>query len=144
MAWRKPTQEDLVARLSQTEISAFTRASTFETDAADGVLAQTAAFARDAMRSGGRCRLSPTDGEIPDGLFRPVLAIAILDLLNRINANPNEARREAARAAEDYLKDIAAGRIVPESFDADGGEEAKSAGPMADEGPVRTLGGGLW
>ena len=144
MAWRKPTQEDLVARLSQTEISAFARASTFETDAAEGVLAQTAAFARDAMRSGGRCRLSPTDGEIPDGLFRPVLAIAILDLLNRFNVHPTEARREAARAAEDYLKDIAAGRIVPESFDAEGGEEAKSAGPMADEGPVRTLGGGLW
>lgn len=144
MAWRKPTQEDLVARLSQTEISAFARASTFETDAADGVLAQTAAFARDAMRSGGRCRLSPTDGEIPDGLFRPVLAIAILDLLNRFNVHPTEARREAARAAEDYLKEIAAGRIVPESFDAEGGEEAKSAGPMADEGPVRTLGGGLW
>ena len=144
MAWRKPTQEDLVARLSQTEISAFARASTFETDAADGVLAQSAAFARDAMRSGGRCRLSPTDGEIPDGLFRPVLAIAILDLLNRFNVHPTEARREAARAAEDYLKEIAAGRIVPESFDAEGGEEAKSAGPMADEGPVRTLGGGLW
>ena len=144
MAWRKPTQEDLVARLSQTEISAFARASTFETDAADGVLAQTAAFARDAMRSGGRCRLSPTDGEIPDGLFRPVLAIAILDLLNRFNVHPTEARREAARAAEDYLNEIAAGRIVPESFDAEGGEEAKSAGPMADEGPVRTLGGGLW
>lgn len=144
MAWRKPTQEDLAVRLSQTEISAFTRASTFETDAADGVLAQSAAFARDAMRSGGRCRLSPTDGEIPDGLFRPVLAIAILDLLDRFNVHPTEARREAARAAEDYLKDIAAGRIVPESFDADGGEEAKSAGPMADEGPVRTLGGGLW
>ena len=144
MAWRKPTQEDLVARLSQTEISAFTRASTFETDAAEGVLAQSAAFARDAMRSGGRCRLSPTDGEIPDGLFRPVLAIAILDLLNRFIVHPTEARREAARAAEDYLKEIAAGRIVPESFDAEGGEEAKSAGPMADEGPVRTLGGGLW
>ena len=144
MAWRKPTQEDLVARLSQTEISAFARASTFATDAAEGVLAQTAAFARDAMRSGGRCRLSPTDGEIPDGLFRPVLAIAILALLNRFNVHPNEARREAARAAEDYLKEIAAGRIVPESFDAEGGEEAKSAGPMADEGPVRTLGGGLW
>ena len=60
------------------------------------------------------------------------------------HAHPNEARREAARAAEDYLRDVSTGRIVPESFDADGGEEAKAAGPMADEGPVRTLGGGLW
>ena len=155
MAWRKPTQEDLVARLSQTEISAFARASTFETDAfasqsgftadtVDGILAQSAAFARDAIRSGGRCRLSPVDGTIPEGLFRPVLAIAVVDLLNRFSIAPTDARREAAKAAEDHLKDIAAGRIVPESFDAEGGEEAKSAGPMADEGPVRTLGGGLW
>ena len=144
MAWRKPTQEDLTVRLSQDETDAFASQSGFPADTVDGIIAQSAAFARDAIRSGGRCRLSPTDGEIPDGLFRPVIAIAILDLLNRINANPNEARREAARAAEDYLKDIAAGRIVPESFDAEGGEEAKSAGPMADEGPVRTLGGGLW
>ena len=144
MAWRRPTQDDLTARLSQDELDAFAASAGFSSDVVDGVLAQSAAFARDAMRSGGRCRLSPTDGEIPDGLFRSVIAIAILDLLNRLNAHPTEARREAARAAEDYLKEIAAGRIVPESFDAEGGEEAKSAGPMADEGPVRTLGGGLW
>lgn len=144
MAWRKPTQEDLVARLSQTEISAFTRASTFETDAADGVLAQTAAFARDAIRSGGRCRLSPVDGTIPEGLFRPVLAIAVVDLLNRFSIAPTDARREAAKAAEDYLKDIAAGRIVPEDYAADDAVESKGAGPLADDGPRRTLGGGLW
>ena len=144
MAWRKPTQEDLVARLSQIEMVAFSGSSSFETDAVESVLAQTAAFARDAMRSGGRCRLSPTDGEIPDGLFRQVLALAILDLLNRFDVPPSDARREAAKAAEDYLRDVSSGRIVPESFDAEGGEEPKSAGPMADEGPVRTLGGGLW
>ena len=144
MAWRKPTQEDLAVRLSQDETDAFASQSGFTADTVDGILAQSAAFARDAIRSGGRCRLSPVDGTIPEGLFRPVLAIAILDLLNRLSIAPTDARRDAAKAAEDYLKDIAAGRIVPESFDAEGGEEAKSAGPMADEGPVRTLGGGLW
>ena len=144
MAWRKPTQEDLTVRLSQDETDAFASQSGFTADTVDGILAQSAAFARDAIRSGGRCRLSPMDGTIPEGLFRPVLAIAILDLLNRLSIAPTDARRDAAKAAEDYLKDIAAGRIVPESFDAEGGEEAKSAGPMADEGPVRTLGGGLW
>ena len=144
MAWRKPTQEDLTVRLSQDETDAFASQSGFPADTVDGIIAQSAAFARDAIRSGGRCRLSPVDGTIPEGLFRPVLAIAILDLLNRLSIAPTDARRDAAKAAEDYLKDIAAGRIVPESFDAEGGEEAKSAGPMADEGPVRTLGGGLW
>ena len=144
MAWRKPTEEDLTSRLSQTEISAFSRSSSFETDAVSGVLAQAVGFARDAIRSGGRCGLSPVDGEIPDGLFRPVLAIAIIDLLTRFNVRPNEARSEAAKEAESYLREVAAGKIVPESYAAEGALEPKAAGPLADDGPVKTLGGGLW
>ena len=73
-----------------------------------------------------------------------VLAIAILDLLNRLSIAPTDARRDAAKAAEDYLKDIAAGRIVPEDYAADDAVESKGAGPLADDGPRRTLGGGIW
>ena len=144
MAWRKPTQDDLTARLSQDELDAFAASAGFSSDVVDGVLAQSAAFARDAVRSGGRCRLSPEDGAIPEGLFRPVLAIAVLDLLNRFSVQPTDARREAARAGESYLGAVAAGKITPESYTADDAVEAKGAGPLADEGPVRTLGGGLW
>ena len=144
MAWRKPTQDDLTARLSQDELDAFAASAGFSSDVVDGVLAQSAAFARDAVRSGGRCRLSPADGAIPEGLFRPVLAIAVLDLLNRFSVQPTDARREAARAGESYLGEVAAGKITPESYAAGDAVEAKSAGPLADEGPVRTLGGGLW
>ena len=144
MAWRKPTRDDLTARLSAEETDAFSSSSGFSPDVADGVLAQAAAFARDAVRSGGRARLSPEDGSIPDGLFRPVLAIAVLDLLNRFSIPPTDARRDAAKAAESYLAEIASGKIVPESYAADDAEEAKGAGPDADDGPPRTLGGGLW
>lgn len=144
MAWRKPTQEDLTVRLSQDEVDAFAASSSFQTDTTEGIIAQSVAFARDAIRSGGRCRLSPEDGTIPEGLFRPVLAIAILDLLNRFSIPPTDARREAARAGEAYLGEVAAGKITPESYAADDAVEAKGAGPLADEGPVRTLGGGLW
>ena len=144
MAWRKPTRDDLTARLSADETDAFSSSSGFSPDVADGVLAQAAAFARDAVRSGGRARLSPEDGSIPDGLFRPVLAIAVLDLLNRFSIPPSDARRDAAKAAEAYLAEIASGKIVPESYAADDAEEAKGAGPDADDGPPRTLGGGLW
>ena len=144
MAWRKPTQEDLTVRLSQDEVDAFTASSSFQTDTTDGIIAQSVAFARDAIRSGGRCRLSPEDGTIPEGLFRPVLAIAILDLLNRFSIPPTDARSAAARSAEDYLKDVASGRVVPESYTAPDAVESAAAGPMADDGPVRTLGGGLW
>ena len=144
MAWRKPTRDDLTARFSQREQDAFSRSSGFTADVVEGVLAQSAAFARDAVRSGGRARLSPEDGAIPDGLFRPVLAIAVLDLLNRFSIAPTDARRDAAKAAEAYLAEIAAGKIVPESYAADDAVEPKSAGPDADDGPPRTLGGGLW
>lgn len=144
MAWRRPTQDDLTARLSQDELDAFAASAGFSSDVVDGVLALSAAFARDAVRSGGRCRLSPEDGAIPEGLFRPVLAIAVLDLLNRFSVQPTDARREAARAGEAYLGEVAAGKITPESYAADDAVEAKGAGPLADEGPVRTLGGGLW
>ena len=144
MAWRIPTQDDLTARLSADEMDASSSSSGFSPDVADGVLAQAAAFARDAVRSGGRARLSPEDGSIPDGLFRPVLAIAVLDLLNRFSIPPTDARRDAAKAAESYLAEIASGKIVPESYAAEDAEEAKGAGPDADDGPPRTLGGGLW
>ena len=144
MAWRKPTRDDLTARLSAEEMDAFSSSSGFSPDVADGVLAQAAAFARDAVRSGGRARLSPEDGAIPNGLFRPVLAIAVLDLLNRFSIPPSDARRDAAKSAEAYLADIASGKIVPEGYAADDAVEANGAGPAADDGPPRTLGGGLW
>ena len=144
MAWRKPTRDDLTARFSQREQDAFSRSSGFSPDVVDGVIAQSAAFARDAIRSGGRARLSPEDGSIPEGLLRPVMAIAVLDLLNRFSVPPSEARREAAKSAESYLAEVAAGKIVPEGYAADDAVEAKGAGPEADDGPVHTLGGGLW
>ena len=144
MAWLKPTQSDLTARLSQEEQDAFAVSSGLTSDAVAGVLHQAAAFARDAVRSGARARLSPEDGTIPEGLFRPVLAIAILDLLNRFAVQPTEARREAAKAAEDYLNQVASGKIVPESHAAEDAVEPKAAGPLADDGPRRVLGGGLW
>ena len=144
MAWRRPTRDDLTARLSDDEQSAFSASSGFSPDVVEGVIAQATAFARDAIRSGARARLSPEDGSLPEGLLRPVMAIAVLDILNRFSIPPSEARREAAKAAEAYLAEVAAGKITPESYLADDAEEAKGAGPEADDGPPRTLGGGLW
>ena len=144
MAWLKPTQSDLTARLSQGEQDAFSASAGMSDSAVEGVLRQAAAFARDAVRSGARARLSPEEGTIPEGLFRPVLAIAILDLLNRFAVQPSDARREAAKAAEDYLNQVASGKIVPESYAAEDAVEPKAAGPLADDGPRRVLGGGLW
>lgn len=144
MAWRKPTREDLTARLSQEEQDAFSQSADFSADAVDGVISQAAAFARDAVRSGGRAGISPEDGTVPDGLVRSVLAIVIVDLLTRYAINPSEARLAAAKSAEEHLRQVAEGKIVPESYAGEAALEAKNAGPAADDGPRRTLGGGLW
>ena len=50
--------------------------------------------------------------------------------------------------------DVSSNKVIPRMMAALGAEgrsdlyavavEAKGAGPLADEGPVRTLGGGLW
>lgn len=144
MAWKKPTEQDLSTRLSQIETSAFSASSDFGSDVVECVLAHAAGFARDAIRSGGRCSISPTEGEIPGGLFRHVLSIAIVDLLNRINVVPNDARRDAAKEAESYLRDVSSGKIGVEPYAGAGAVEPKAAGPLADDGPHRTLGGGLW
>ena len=144
MAWKKPTEQDLTSRLSQKEITAYSRSSEFGTDTVESVLSQATGFAREAIQSGGRCSLSPNDGEIPGGLFRHVLAIAIVDLLNRINVVPNDARRDAAKEAESYFRDVSSGKIGVEPYAGAGAVEPKAAGPLADDGPHRTLGGGLW
>lgn len=144
MAWRRITRDDLTARLSQREQDAFARSAYFSADAVDGVLSQASAFARDAVRSGGRARLSPDDGTVPEGLVRPVLAIAVLDLLTRFSLQPTQARLDAAKSAEAYLAEVAAGKVVPESYANDNAVEAKAAGPMADDGPRKVLGGGMW
>ena len=144
MAWKKPTEQDLTTRLSQKETTAYSRSADFGTDTVEAVLSQATGFARDAIRSGGRCSISPTEGEIPGGLFRHVLAIAIVDLLNRINVVPNDARRDAAKEAESYLRDVSSGKIGVEPYAGAGAVEPKAAGPLADDGPHRTLGGGLW
>ena len=91
MAWRRPTRDDLTARLSDDEQSAFSASSGFSPDVVEGVIAQATAFARDAIRSGARARLSPEDGSLPEGLLRPVMAIAVLDILNRFSIPPSDA-----------------------------------------------------
>ena len=144
MSWAKPTRDDLTARLSEMEQDAHSGSSGFAPDVVDGVLRQTVAFARDAVRSGGRVRMSGDPAEIPQGLLRPVLAIATVELLSRLDITVNETRTAAAREAEAYLAKVAKGEIVPEGFDGEGGVEATGPGPQADDGPVRTLGGGLW
>lgn len=54
---------------------------------------------------------------------------AVIKVLKRINLNPNEVRQKAREDAIEFFKDIAAGRINPESYDAD--DASATGGPCA-------------
>lgn len=115
--WRKPTESDLVATLSREEVDAFK--NDFEVDAVTVLLADTAAWARGYIRSNGNVRLSPDESELPASCISPAMDYAAFKVLKRRNVVPNEARVKAKDDAIEFFKDVAAGRINPESFASD-------------------------
>lgn len=115
--WRKLTENDLIATLSRKEVDAYR--NDFEVDAVAVLLADTASWARGYIRTNGNVKLSPDESEIPASCVSPAMDFAAFRILKRLNLNPNEARTKAYNDALDYFKDVAAGRINPESYSAD-------------------------
>lgn len=115
--WRKLTENDLIAVLSRSEVDAYR--NDFEVDAVAVLLADTASWARGYIRTNGNVKLSPDEGEIPASCVSPAMDYAAFRILKRLNLNPNEARTKAYNDALDYFKDVAAGRVNPESYSAD-------------------------
>ena len=126
--WRKLTEEDLVATLSREEVDAFK--NDFEVEAVTVLLADTAAWARGYIRSNGNVRLSPDEGELPASCISPAMDYAAFKVLKRRNVFPNEARVKAKDDAIEFFKDVAAGRVNPESFAAE--DTAPTGGPAVE------------
>ena len=144
MAWRKPTEDDIVATLSHEELEAYKADGGWSSDPVDLLCRRAAALVRDYLRTNGNVRMSPNEGEIPEGCLSPAMDYLAFDVLKRFGVSISQDGQAAPPAALAYFEKIAAGKLQPESYAADDAVEAKSAGPLADEGPVRTLGGGLW
>lgn len=123
--WRKLSENDLIATLSRAEVDAFR--SDFEVDAVERLLADTAAWARGYIRSNGNVKLSPNDDELPASCITPATDYAAYKILKRRNLIPNEARTKAYDDAVEFFKDVAAGRINPESYLADSSDPTGGA-----------------
>jgi len=143
MAWRTPTEDDLVATLSQAEVDSYRR-SAGGSDPVGLLLRRTAALFRGAIRTGGRARLSPVETEIPESAISKAMDYAAYDVLKRQNREVVEDRRRARGEAEEFMKRLEKGDFEPESY-GEANDEAvgKSAAQLVSASPVRVTPMGL-
>lgn len=143
MAWRTPTEDDLVATLSQAEVDSFRR-STGGLDPVGALLRRTSALFRGAIRTGGRARLSPVDTEIPESVVSKAMDYAAFDVLKRQNREIIKDRRDARRDAEEFMRRLERGDFEPESYgETDEAAVGKSAAQLISSSPQRVTPLGL-
>ena len=128
MAWRKPTETDLVATLSRQEVDAYRK--DFEIEAVDQLLSDAAAYVRSYIRSNGNVRMDPDESTLPASCISPAMDYAAYKLLKRRNVRVNESRETAYNDAMTYFRDIAAGKNNPESYGSDPSDS--SGGPAIE------------
>ncbi len=115
MAWRKPDRADIEATLSPEECEAFMSGESPSEVVFERLLERTADYVRDALRSNGKVRLSPTPFEIPGGCISKAMDYLAVDILKRFSLPVSDARKKAREDAEAYFARVASGEITPES-----------------------------
>ncbi len=129
MAWRKLTEDDLVAFLSQKEVDAYRRSADFSPDVIAAILTSTGNFVRGHVRASGVSMSPASAPAIPDSLVSPALDYAVYDVLKRMKVAVGEDRRTARAQAIELFKRVADGKMAVEpefEADASGGSPAKS------------------
>lgn len=112
MRWETLTEDALAEAFNDRELEAVVRLRTdAATDPVPGIIAGVAARVRSAVLSGGRCRLSGGDGDIPAALRGEAVAILRLRLLLRFALSVTEERKDEAVRAEQRLDEIAKGTL---------------------------------
>lgn len=129
MAWRTPTEDDIVATLSHEELEAYKADSGWTSDPVDMLCRRAAALVRDYLRTNGNVRMSPNEGEIPEGCISPAMDYLAVDILKRFGVSITQERKDARAAALAYFEKIAAGKLQPESYGAP--ETATTGGSCA-------------
>lgn len=131
--WRKVTESDLTAALSQSEIEAFRRSATFEADPVHGGIRQVCSLVRGCIRTGGaRVRMSRDEEALPESLIQPAMDYLRHNILTRMNVEVNASRTKAYENACELFRKLAAGEFVPES-------DTENPEPAADDPGDRAL-----
>ena len=130
--WRKITEDDIQATLSQLECDAFRQSYLGEKyfDAIELLSKRAAAMVRGYLSTNGNIRMSPNEYEVPEATISPAMDYIALDILKRLDIPANDDRRNARKDAITYFEKIAAGRLTVESY---GSADDKSSGGPAIE-----------
>jgi len=131
MSWRTITEDDIYSALSDTEATALRAACTRpgQEDPLPVVREQVAAYVRGSIRSNRDNTLSPTEGEIPEGVIGPAVDLIVERLSLRLSRTlpMTDERSAAAKHAREFLRDIASGKWTPEQYGDTPGETTPPA-----------------
>ena len=131
MAWRKVTEQDLTSALSREEIDGIRSSADFETEPVGLRIAETVAYVRGCIRSGGRTRLADDPTTLPESLIGPAMNKLRVELLTRFDVTVNETRQKLYEDAEKLFKEVMTGDYAPE-----GDDETPATAPAAATAPT--------
>ena len=113
MAWRIPTEDDVIATISMAELQAYKQSANWQEDPVDILCHRAAAMVRDALRTNGNVGMSPNEYEIPEGCISAAMDYVCFDVVKRNGGTVTKERKEARRAAEKLFERIANGEYTP-------------------------------
>ena len=126
MAWRKVSESDLIASLSQKEVDAFRKSAEFENDPVERLLAGVVAKVRGYIRASRTVPLDPDESTIPEALVTDAMDYLRYEILTRMNVVVNESRTKAYERAVETFKEVANG-----TFKVEPGVEPVPSGTVA-------------
>ena len=136
--WKAPTEQDLKISISDDELDSYRDAAKKDMsfDTVEEILARTATLVRGYCRANTNVRLGPA-GTIPAGLIAPAMDYAAVDVVKRLPAGVTDERNTARAAALQIFRDVAEGKMQPESFGEPDDASAGSSIQLANTSPQR-------
>lgn len=118
MAWRRLTEADILTRISGTELETFRSLLLGEgqEDPVDYYIDQVTDLARGSI-AGHSANILGAAGTIPQKLIGPCVDLIVIEIMKRcggVLVDPNDARREAARTAQQILQRVERGTFAVE------------------------------
>ena len=136
--WRAITRADVTASLTLKETENYQRSVEFGDGPLSILIERTTAYARLAIRSNGRVRMSPDATTLPVSVISPACDYMIFDILKRIDVEVGEDRRRARQQAIDFFDRIQKGEVTPEGWDEPENQDTgHSAAQLISSSPQR-------
>lgn len=142
--WRAITRADVTASLTLKETENYQRSVEFGDGPLSILIERTTAYARLAIRSNGRVRMSPDPATLPVSVISSACDYMIFDILKRIDVEVGEDRRRARQQAIDFFDRIQKGEVTPEGWDEPETQDTgHSAAQLISSSPQRVTPRGL-